>query len=257
MEQTEALVNEHQGRVYREELLLTCGTSVSKTIHALPQGATNQQIKDAVLQNHSNLRTVSQCSNVYQQLHQKPDEALQTYNTTYTSYFNLAYPELEIDNPLSRMHCIHYASSLYGKLSDEMTGRFNQDLPEHLHTVFKKAANFEPRIITKQSINERKVHDINHIDVTPCQDEIEINEAHIQNPNYKGKNYNPNYQQNKNKQNFSNNSSNPGTNYHNNGNQGQGNNYTKSNHQEKPVNVSVMLNRPVSKEHLYKIQEAH
>ena len=255
MEQTEALVNEHQGRVYREELLLNCGTSVSKTIDTLPQGATNQQIKDAVLQNHSNLRTVSQCSNAYQQLHQKPDEALQTYNTRYTSYFNLTYPELEIDNPLSRMHCIHYASSLYGKLSDEMTGRFNQDLPENLHTAFEKAANFEPCIITKQSINERKVHDINHIDVTSCQDEIEINEAHIWNPNYKGKNYDPNYQQNKNKQNFSNNSSNPGTNYQNNGNQGQGNHYSKSNHQEKPVNVSVTLNGPVSKEQLYKIQE--
>ena len=253
LEQTEALVNEHQGRVYREELLLNCGTSVSKTIHALPQGATNQQIKDAVLHNHSNLRTVSQCSNAYQQLHQKPDEALQTYNTRYTSYFNLTYPKLEIDNPLSRMRCIHYASSLYGKLSDEMTGRFNQDLPENLHTAFEKATNFEPHIITKQSINERKVHDINHIDVTPCQDEIEINEAHIRNPNCKGKNYDPNYQQNKNKQNFSNNSSNPGNNYQN--NRHQGNNYTKSNHQEKPVNVSVTLNRPVSKEQLYKIQE--
>ena len=92
LEQTEALVNEHQGRVYREELLLNCSTSVSKTIHTLPQGARNQQIKDAVLWNHSNLRAVSQHSNVYQQLHQKPDEALQTYNTRYTSYFNLTYP---------------------------------------------------------------------------------------------------------------------------------------------------------------------
>ena len=158
-------------------------------------------------------------------------------------------------NPLSRMYCIHYASSLYGKLSDEMTGKFNQDLPENLHTAFQKAVNFEPYIITKQSINERKVHDINHIDVTPCQDEIEINEAHIWNPNCKGKNYDPNYQQNKNKQNFNNISSNPETKYQNNGNQGQGNHYTKSNHQEKPVNVSVTLNGPVSKEQLYKIQE--
>ena len=59
LEQTEALVNEHHERIYREELLLNCGTSMSKTIHALPQGATNQGIKDAVLRNHSNLRTVS------------------------------------------------------------------------------------------------------------------------------------------------------------------------------------------------------
>ena len=63
LEQTEALVSEHKGRIYKEELLLNCGTSVSKTIHALPQRATNQQIKDAVLHNHFNLRTVSQCSN--------------------------------------------------------------------------------------------------------------------------------------------------------------------------------------------------
>ena len=152
------------------------------------------------------------------------------------------------------MHCIHYASSLYGKLGDEKTGRFNQDLPENLHTAFKKAVNFEPCIITKQSINERRVHDINHIDVTSGQEEIEINKVHIQNPNYKGKNYDPNYQQNKNKNNFSNNST-SGTSYQSNGNQGQGNHYTKNNHQEKPVNVSVMLNRPVSKEQLYKTQE--
>ena len=254
MEQTEALVNEHQGRVYREELLLNCGTSVAKTIHTLPQEATNQQIKNAMLQNHSNLRTVSQHSNVYQQLHQKPDEALQTYNTRYTSYFNLTYPKLEINNPLSRMHCIHYASSLYGKLGDGMTGRFNPDLPENLHTVFEKATNFEPCIITKQSINERRVHDINHIDVTAGQEEIEINEAYIQNPNYKGKNYDPNYQQNKNKNNFNNNAT-SGNNCQSIGNQGQGNHYTKNNHPEKPLNVSVMLNGPVSKEQLHKIQE--
>ena len=157
LEQTEALVNEHSGRIYRKELLLNCGTSVSKTIHALPQEATNQNIKDALLWNHSNLRTVSQWSNAYQLLHQKPDKALQTYNMRYASFFHLAYPELELDNPLSRMHCIHYASSLYSKLKDEMTGRFNQDLPETLQTAFEKATNFEPQIITKQSINDKSM----------------------------------------------------------------------------------------------------
>ena len=88
LEQTEALVNEHHGRIHQEELLLNCGTSVSKTIHTLPQGAANQSIKHAVLRNHSNLRTVSQRSNTYHQLHQKPDEALQSYNTRYASFFN-------------------------------------------------------------------------------------------------------------------------------------------------------------------------
>ena len=265
LEQTEALVNEHHGRIYQEELLLNCGTSMSKTIHALPQGATNQSIKDAVLRNHSNLRTVSQRSNAYHQLHQKPDEVLQSYNTRYVSFFNLAYPELELDNPLSRMHCIHYASSLYGKLGDEMTGRFNQDLPENLQTAFEKATNFEPQIITKQSINSRKIHEVNQIDVGH-EDEIEINEAHVRNPNYKGKNYDPNFAQNRLKatnnntnnspNNQNNNTSNYGlSNQHNNNNSGYWIQPTKSNQQEKLVDVSVTLHRPVSKDQLYKIQE--
>ena len=263
LEQTEALVHEHHGRIYREELLLNCGTSMSKTIHALPQGVTNQIIKDAVLRNHSNLRTVSQRSNAYQQLHQKPDEALQSYNMRYASFFHLAYPELELDNPLSRMHCIHYASSLYGKLGDEMTGRFNQDLPENLQMTFEKAANFKPRVITKQSINSRKIHEINQIDIGQ-EDEIEINEAHVRNPNYKGKNYDPNFVQNRLKNNSStNNSSNTynnntksnyeSSNQHNNTNSGYG--HSKPHQQEKLVNMSVTLHGPVSKDQLYKIQE--
>ena len=262
MEQTEALVDEHQGQIYREELLLNCGTSMFKTIHALPQGATNQNIKDAVLRNHPNLWTVSQRSNTYHQLHQKPNEVLQTYNTRYASFFNLAYPELELDNPLSRMHCIHYASSLYGKLGDKMTSRFNQDLPENLQTAFEKAMNFEPRIITKQSINNRNIHEVNHIDIR-LKDEVEINEAHVRNPNYKGKNYDPNYAQNRSKMtNNTNNTSNHqnnttpsygSSNQHNNTNPGYG--YNKFNEQEKPLNVSVRLHGPVSKEQLYKIQE--
>ena len=262
LEQTEALVNEHHGRIYLEELLLNCGTSVCKTIHTLPQGAANQSIKDAVLRNHSNLRTVSQRSNAYHQLHQKPDKALQSYNTRYASFFNLAYPELELDNPLSRMHCIHYASSLYGKLGDKMTGRFNQDLPENLQMAFKKATNFEPQIITKQSINSRKIHEVNHIDVGH-EDEIEINEAHVRNPNYKGKNYDLNFAQNRlkatnNNTNTSNNQNNTTPSYgscglHSNNNSGYG--YSKSNQQEKPVSVSVTLHGPVSKDQLYKIQE--
>ena len=163
------------------------------------------------------------------------------------------------------MHCIHYALSLYGKLRDEMTGRFNQDLPENLQTAFEKATNFEPRIITKQIINNRKIHEVNHIDITHGEDEVEINEAHVRNPNYKGKNYDPNYQQNRTKM-TNNTTTNTASSHHNNSNQGygssshhnnnnQGYRYNKTNQQEKPVNVSVTLHGPVSKEQLYKIQE--
>ena len=150
------------------------------------------------------------------------------------------------------MHCIHYASSLYGKLRDEMTGRFNQDLPENLQMAFEKATNFEPWIITKQSINNRKVHKVNHIDITHGEDEVEINEAQVRNPNYKGKNYDPNCQQNRTKT-TTNTITNTASSHNDTGNQGYG--YNKNNQKEKPVNVSVTLHGPVSKEQLYKIQE--
>ena len=150
------------------------------------------------------------------------------------------------------MHCIHYALSLYGKLRDKMTGRFNQDLPENLQTAFEKATNFEPWIITKQSINNRKIHEVNHIDITHGEDEVEIS-----------KNYDLNYQQNRSKMT---NTTNNASSHHNNTNQSYGSSshhnssnpgygYNKSNQQEKPVNVPVTLHGPVSKEQLYKIQE--
>ena len=117
------------------------------------------------------------------------------------------------------MHCIHYASSLYGKLGDEMTSRLNQDLPENLQTAFKKATNFKPQIIIKQSITNRKIHEVNHINIMHGEDEVEINKAHVRNPNYKGKNYNPNYQQNRTKM-TNNTTTNITSNHHNNSNSG-------------------------------------
>ena len=112
------------------------------------------------------------------------------------------------------------------------------------------------------SRHSRKIHEVNHVNIGH-EDEVEINEAHVRNPNYKGKNYNPNYAQNRSKTtNTTNNTSNHQNNttqsygsasHHNNSNPGHG--YNKSNQQEKLVNVSVTLHGPVSKEQLYKIQE--
>ena len=97
------------------------------------------------------------------------------------------------------------------------------------------------------------------------EDEIEINKAHVRNPNYKGKNYDPNFAQNRLNA-TNNNTNNTSNNYnnntmpsyrssgqHNSNNSGYG--YSKSNQQEKPVNVSVTLHGLVSKDQLYKIQE--
>ena len=71
----------------REELLLNSGGSITKTIHNIDVDATPEQIKDFVLCNHSNLKTPSQRLHAFNSIQQKPDEALQTYNSWYESHF--------------------------------------------------------------------------------------------------------------------------------------------------------------------------
>ena len=170
----------------------------------------------------------------------------------------MAYPGITIDDTGSRTQYIQYASSLYGKLGDEMEGRFNQDLPKSLQAALEKAMNFKPHILAKQTINTRRMNEVNQIDITNYNEDFEVNEAHIRNPNYKGKNYDPNYQ-NKNKNNGNNsNSSNSSShsvtgynkNYNNNGKSN-----TKNTLQDKPTNVQVTLTGPVNREQLFKIQE--
>ena len=184
LEQIHAMSNNYN-RDYHEELQLNSGGSITKTIHNIDVNTTAEQIKDSILHNHSNLKTPSQRLHAFNSIQQQPDEALQTYNSQYESHFWLAYPDITVGDTGSRTQCIRYANSLHSKLGDEMEGRFNQDLPESLQAAFKKATNFEPRILTKQTINTRRMNEVNPIDVTQCDDEFEVNKAHIQNPNYK------------------------------------------------------------------------
>ena len=138
-----------------------------------------------------------------------------------------------------------------------MEGRFNQELPDNLWAAFKRAVNFEPRILTKQRINTRRVNEVNHIDVSSDYQEFEVNETHIRNPNYRGKNYDPNYQKNKHNANSSTNNSNQSSSRYKGQNNNSGGNFnnTKNDYIEKPANIQATLNGPINKEQLFKIQE--
>ena len=131
MEEMFAMIDNHS-RNPREELLFNSGESIQKTLYSISPEATPEQIKDILLRNHSNLKTPSQHMSAFQSIQQKPDEVLQTYNTRYESYYQLAHPGPDIDNDTSRVSCIHYANSLHGKLGNEMEGRFNKELPDNL-----------------------------------------------------------------------------------------------------------------------------
>ena len=58
-----------------------------------------------------------------------------------------------------------------------MEGRFNQELPESLQVAFEKAT--VPCILTKQTINTRRMNKVNQIDVTHYDEDFKVNEAHI------------------------------------------------------------------------------
>ena len=197
MEEIFAMACTHK-RNARNELIYNSGGSVQKTLHSLPSSALEDEICDLLLHNHSNLKTSSQHISAFDSLQQKLEESLQTYYAKYQSYYELAHEGLTITSNGSKVSCIHYAKSLHGKLGKELEGRFNQRLPDNLQDAFDRAVDFEPRILTSQHIHTRNVNEIIHIDISDNYQEFEVNEAqHICNPNYKGKNYNPNYQKKK------------------------------------------------------------
>ena len=125
------------------------------------------------------IKTQSKRLHAFDSIQQEPDEALQTYNSQYESHFKLAYPDITIEDAGSRTQCILYASSLHGKLGDEMEGKFNQDLPKSLQAAFKKAANFGLHILTKQTTNTRRMNEVNQIDVSQCDEDLEDKKAHV------------------------------------------------------------------------------
>ena len=252
MEETFAMAHTHK-RNTRNGLIYNSGGSVQKTLYSLPSSASEDEIHDILLQNHS-----TQYISAFDSLQQKPEELLQTYNARNQSYYELAHEGLTITSNGSKVSCIHYAKSLHGKFGKELEGRFNQRLPDNLQDAFDRAMDFEPRILTSQHIHTRNVSDINHIDISSNYQEFEVSEAqHICNPNYKGKNYDPNYQKNQNNQN---NSSNSTYNKNNNSNNGSNSGTTSTNFRSKGdyteihSNVEVTLKGPVNQDQLTKFK---
>ena len=139
-----------------------------------------------------------------------------------------------------------------------MTRWFNQDLPESLQVAFEKAVNFEPCILTKQTINTRRVNEVNQIDISQCNEELEVNLLMFEILTTKVRTMTLTIKI-ETKNNHSNNSingtSNIATAYHKFNNNGGNTVQNKNNLQDKPTNVQVTLTGPVNRDQLFKIQE--
>ena len=152
-------------------------------------------------------------------------------------------------------------ASLFRQLSYELEGRFNQKLSDHLEDAMRVAIDFEPRVLTRNRQNIRCRNKVNHIEVTgPAAveiNEVEVNEAHIRNPNYKGKNCDPNYANRfKNKNNSSSSTNNSSSGYNTNNtysNNGGNSNNRNNSYDSKPCNIEVTVKGSINKEQVVKI----
>ena len=102
MEEIFAMAHNHQ-RNAREELLYNSGGSIQKTLYSLSPEATEDEIHNLLLQNHSNLKTSSQHISAFQSIQQKPEEPLQTYNARYQLFYKLAHKGLTIESDGSKL----------------------------------------------------------------------------------------------------------------------------------------------------------
>ena len=58
----------------QNELIYNSGGSVQKILYSLPSDASEDEIHDLLLHNHSNLKTSSLCISVFDSLQQKPED---------------------------------------------------------------------------------------------------------------------------------------------------------------------------------------
>ena len=162
--------------------------------------ATNGQIKNDLITGYSDLQGLGCKQAVYDNIAQKPDEPLRSYIVRYSRLFKLLNGTAPNDIRM-RTTSMHFVNSLHSYLSSKVKNRLlsMNERNYSLGDTFKVALECELKAIASERWhNKRNTVTTNQVEVTqpqtPLQPE-EINEVHVCNPNYKGKDYDPNFQE--------------------------------------------------------------
>ena len=163
--------------------------------------ATDDQIKNDLITGYSDLQGLGCKQAAYDNIAQKPDKPLRSYIFRYSRLFKLLNGTAPNDVRM-RTTSMHFVNSLHSYLSSKVENRLlgMNERNYSLGDTFKVALECELKAIaSERQHNKRNAAMTNQVEViqpqTPLQHE-EINEVHICNPNYKGKNYDPNFQAN-------------------------------------------------------------
>ena len=186
------------GRPFKEMLLLCAGQAVRDFILDMAPDATDEQIKNDLITGYSDLQGLGCKQAAYDNIAQRPDEPVRSYIVRYSRLFKLLNGTAPNEVRM-RTTSMHFVNSLRGYLSSKVENRLlgMNERNYSLGDTFTVALQCELKAIaSERRHNKRNAITINNVH-TEDQDYHQLEdtqEVHVRNPNYKGKNYDPNYQ---------------------------------------------------------------
>ena len=187
------------GRPFREMLLLCAGQAVRDFITNMSPEATDAQIKNDLITGYSNLQGLGCKQAAYDNIMQRPNEPLRSYIVRYSRLFKLLNGTAP-DDVKMRTTSMHFVNSLCNYLSSKVENRLlgMNERNYSLGDTFKVALECELKAIASERQHAKHNAGLtNQVEVIQPQALLqseEVSEVHVHNPNYKGKNYDPNFQ---------------------------------------------------------------
>ena len=197
LEEVHALCTQ-TGRPFKEMLLLCAGQAVRDFIIDMALNATDEQIKNDLIIGYSDLQGLGCKQAAYDNIAQRPDEPVRSYIVRYSRLFKLLNGTAPNEVRM-RTTSMHFVNSLRSYLSSKVENRLlgMNERNYSLGDTFTVALQCELKAIaSERRHNKRNTITINNVN-SKDQDNTQLEdtqEVHVRNPNYKGKNYDPNYQ---------------------------------------------------------------
>ena len=186
------------GRPFKEMLLLCARQAVQDFIIDMAPDATDEQIKNDLITGYSDLQGLGCKQAAYENIAQRLEEPVRSYIVRYSRLFKLLNGTAPNEVRM-RTTSMHFFNSLRSYLSSKMENRLLRmnERNYSLGDTFTVALQCKLKVIaSERRHNKRNMTTINNVDIED-QDHShleDIQEVHVRNPNYKGKNYDPNYQ---------------------------------------------------------------
>ena len=180
-------------------LLLCAGQAVCDFITDMSLEAMDDQIKNDLIMGYSDLQGLGCKQAAYNNIMQRPNQPLRSYIVRYSRQFKLLN-SMAPDDVKMRTTSMHFVNSLRNYLSSKVDNRLlgMNERNYSLGDTFKVALECELKAIASErqhvKCNAGLTNQVEVIQPQALLQSEEVSEVHMCNPNYKGKNYDPNFQ---------------------------------------------------------------